>query len=126
MDYRLICRLAAILCNIFCMGLLLPLGTAIFVDTDNIMNFVLTLFVAGALALMLKRIGRGRDNQKLRIREAFVLITFGWTMICILGAIPYAMLGTLDLPTSLFESVSGFTTTGASCVTSYVFFRPAF
>ncbi len=125
MDYKLICRLAAILCNIFCIGLLLPLGTAIFVDTENIPNFVTAFAVAGILGLALKHIGRGKDNQKLRIREAFVLITFGWTMICILGTIPYAMLGTLDLTTSFFESVAGFTTTEVCSADSYDFFPPS-
>ncbi len=125
MDYKLICRLAAILCNIFCIGLLLPLGTAIFVDTENIANFATALLIAGVLALTFKRIGRDKDNKKLRIREAFVLITFGWTIICILGTIPYAMLDNLDLVTAFFESVSGFTTTGASCVASYDLFPPS-
>lgn len=125
MDFRLIARLLSLLFGIFSVGLLLPLGTAIFYDTDNISNFVTTLAVSSGLALALRRYGAGKIKQKLRIREAFVLLTFGWTLICIIGTIPYAMVGTMDLTTSFFESVASFTTTEVCSADSYDFFPPS-
>ena len=125
MDFRLIARLLSLLFVIFSVGLLLPLGTAIFYDQDNIMNFLTTLAVSSGLAFSLKRYGAGSMNKKLRIREAFVLLTFGWTMICVIGTIPYAMVGTMDLTTSFFESVASFTTTEVCSADSYSFFPPS-
>lgn len=122
MDYKLIARLLSTLLGIFSIGLLLPLGTAIFYDQENILNFIVTLAISGGLCFALRRYGSGKMNNKLRIREAFVLLTFGWTLLCILGAIPYAMVGTMDLATSFFESVASFTTTGASTADTYDFF----
>lgn len=125
MDFRLIARLLSLLFGIFSVGVLLPLVTAIFFDTENISNFVTTLAVSGGISLALRRYGAGKINQKLRIREAFVLLTFGWTMICVMGTIPYAMVGTMDLPTSFFESVASFTTTEVCAADSYDFFPPS-
>lgn len=125
MDYKLIARLLSILLGIFSVGLLLPLGTAIFYDKENILNFVVTLAISGGLGLTLRRYGYGKMNNKLRIREAFVLLTFGWTVLCVLGTIPYAMVGTMDLTTSFFESTASFTTTEVCSAESYDFFPPS-
>lgn len=122
MDFRLIARLLSLLFVFFSIGILLPLGTAIFYDTENIINYVTTLAVSGSLALGLRRYGAGKITKKLRVREAFVLLTSGWTLICIVGTIPYAMVGTMDLMTSFFESVAGFTTTEVCAADSYDFF----
>lgn len=51
------------------------------------------------------------------LKDAFVIVTFGWIIAGAAGALPYYVTGAL--PTfvdSIFESVSGFTTTGASVV----------
>ena len=125
MDFKLIARLLSLLFTIFSVGLLLPLATAIFYDTENILNFVVTLAISGSLSYGLRRYGSGTLNQKLRIREAFVLLTFGWTMICVMGTIPYAMVGTMDLTTSFFESTASFTTTEVCSADSYDFFPPS-
>ena len=122
MDFRLIARLLSLIFIIFSVGVLLPLGTAIFYDTENVINFVTTLAVSSAIAFFLRSYGAGKINQKLRIREAFVLLTFGWTSICIVGTIPYAMVGTMDLTTSFFECVASFTTTEVCNAESYDFF----
>ena len=51
-------------------------------------------------------------------REGFFIVTFSWILSCIFGAIPYMMYGgEFTLVNAFFESVSGFTTTGASILT---------
>ena len=48
-------------------------------------------------------------------REGFFIVTFSWILSCIFGALPYIMYGgEFTLVNAFFESVSGFTTTGAS------------
>lgn len=48
-------------------------------------------------------------------REGFFIVTFSWILACLFGAIPYLMYGGEFTPVNaFFESVSGFTTTGAS------------
>ncbi len=61
-----------------------------------------------------------KDNaRKLNKREGYLIVTMGWLMMSAVGAIPYFLLGGqfTDFADALFESVSGFTTTGASVLT---------
>lgn len=54
----------------------------------------------------------GRD---LSVREGYAVVTFAWLGIGAAGALPFLFAGVVDSPVSaLFESISGFTTTGAT------------
>ena len=65
----------------------------------------------GALLIM-------RDTPALRIREGFAVVAFGWLCVGLLGALPFWLSGQIPSFTdAAFESISGFTTTGASILT---------
>lgn len=56
-----------------------------------------------------------RVPDAINFQEAFATVTFSWVAVAIVGALPYLLAGAISSPTAaLFESVSGFTTTGAS------------
>ena len=52
-------------------------------------------------------------NDVLRYKEAFAIVALAWLFVSIVGSIPYIAIG-VDFVDSLFEAMSGFTTTGAS------------
>ena len=52
-------------------------------------------------------------------REGLTIVVFGWTITCMIGALPYIMWGgEFSLINAWFESVSGYTTTGSSILTN--------
>lgn len=56
-----------------------------------------------------------RGPMDLNRRDGAGIVTFGWLFSVLTGAVPFLLCGTVDHPVpALFESVSGFTTTGAS------------
>jgi trk system potassium uptake protein len=56
-----------------------------------------------------------RLDRSLSIREAYAVVSLTWIVIGIAGAVPYLLSGVITDPVAaLFESVSGFTTTGAT------------
>jgi trk system potassium uptake protein len=56
-----------------------------------------------------------RLEEDLSIREGYAVVSLAWIAIGIAGAVPYLLTGALTSPTAaLFESVSGFTTTGST------------
>lgn len=56
-----------------------------------------------------------RLERDLSVREGYAVVSLAWLSIGVFGALPYLFSGVLDSPVSaLFESVSGFTTTGAT------------
>jgi trk system potassium uptake protein TrkH len=67
------------------------------------------LTVGGAMAWWL------RGRQDLQVKDGFVIVSLAWFMAGAVGALPFWLSGALPSYTdAIFESVSGFTTTGAS------------
>ena len=61
---------------------------------------------------------RKPDNKMLFAKEGFALVAFCWIVLSLVGALPLRICG--DIPhyiDALFETISGFTTTGASALT---------
>ncbi|MBQ3865222.1 MAG: TrkH family potassium uptake protein [Clostridia bacterium] len=57
-------------------------------------------------------------SRRIRARDGFVLVAVAWILISILGALPFYISREIpSLVDSLFETVSGFTTTGSSILT---------
>lgn len=84
-------------------------------ESEVVGAFATTLFAGvalGAAGVFLLR----SDLSSISRREGFVVVAAGWAMICLLGAVPYILSGTLGPLNAWFESTSGFTTTGASVV----------
>lgn len=54
-------------------------------------------------------------RRDLSIREGYAVVAFAWITVGVVGALPYLFAGVVETPVhALFESVSGFTTTGAT------------
>jgi len=70
-------------------------------------------FVIGFLSFKLTKMDRD-----LRAREGFAIVTFGWTSFSLLGSMPFLITGAIPSFTdAFFETMSGFTTTGATILT---------
>ncbi len=77
--------------------------------TALMISFVIT-FTVGAFPFIFVR-----KTSVLGMKEAYVIIVLSWCLSFIFGMLPYALWGgPFTLVNALFESVSGFTTTGAT------------
>jgi trk system potassium uptake protein TrkH len=103
-------------------GLLaVPLGVSIYLDNpplEGFMNetlaFSLTLGAAFIVGLGLWKL-LPSGIEKLRDREGFAIAALSWIFISLFGAFPYWLTGACpEFIDAFFESMSGFTTTGAS------------
>ena len=65
----------------------------------------------GAFAWLLTR----KTNQIIRKRDGYLVVTMGWLVMSLTGTLPYILSGTIPgFISAFFETVSGYTTTGAS------------
>ncbi len=61
---------------------------------------------------------RNPENKELRSKDGYLVVTLGWILMSFFGSLPYIFSGTIPTyPDAFFESMSGFTTTGATILT---------
>jgi trk system potassium uptake protein TrkH len=92
-----------------------PVVVALIYREDTITAFLASIAITALLGAGLFSIRV--KNKIIRYKEGFAIVTFGWLMVSILGALPFLFSGALtSVIDAFFETVSGFTTTGATII----------
>ena len=92
---------------------LLPVITALIYGEIAVWSFIwsIALCMVIGIPLVLKK----PRNRVFHLKEGFVTTALGWIVLSFMGALPFLFSGAISDPIdALFETVSGFTTTGAS------------
>ena len=115
MNYRMIARILGMVLLILAALLVLPLIAGLCYG-ENVLNFAVTIAAAAALGgiFMLFK----PKNRDIYAREGFTAVGLSWILMSLIGALPFVISG--DIPSyvdALFETVSGFTTTGSTLLT---------
>ena len=112
MNYRMISRVLGYVLLIIAALMLLPLITGLWYR-ENVLNFVITIICTAVPGFIMTRVKP--KTQELFAREGFAIVGISWLLMSLLGALPFVISG--DIPSyidAVFETASGFTTTGAS------------
>ena len=125
MDFKLVNRLLGKLTMAVSAVLLIPLLAAFYADREHIWIFAFSLIVCVTVASFLNLYSSKHSRQRLRVREAIAVVGCGWLLVCLLGSIPYLLFNPADPLAAVFESVSGFTTTGVTTALSFNDFPPS-
>jgi trk system potassium uptake protein TrkH len=121
MNYRLLSKLLGLLLLLLSGTMLVCLGAAYLQDqrqpgVDAVESFLLSIAVTAGAGIALRLLGRGSGKEILR-KEAISIVGLGWLVCAAFGALPYVFaqpsLGPVE---AFFESMSGFTTTGATVI----------
>ena len=93
----------------------LPLLISLYYLDDGMIPLLSVMLPLGILGYILT--GFKPKNQIIYAREGFVIVAFAWILMSVAGALPFMISGTIpDFTDALFETVSGFTTTGSTLV----------
>ena len=93
--------------------MLLPLLVSFIYKESAYKSFLPVIVGALILGTLLKR--REPENRNFYLRDGFVSASLTWIVMSAVGAIPFLLSGSItSVVDALFETVSGFTTTGAS------------
>lgn len=79
--------------------------------------FAVSICICVLVGLALRVNGRS-GNEQLTMREGAAITGLGWLLATFLGMLPYLLSGSLGFLDGIFESISGFTGTGATVMTS--------
>ena len=75
---------------------------------------LLSSVISSNLGLLIWFLTR-KGNKDLGRREGYLIVTCGWLILALTGCLPFLFSGVIEsIPSALFETISGYTTTGAS------------
>lgn len=114
MNYAIVFRLLSYILLCESALLMLPAATsAIYGEWSVLGAFLITAALCVVFGLLLRL---AKPTSKVfYMREGFATTALSWIVISIMGAVPFVLTGCIPAPIdALFETVSGFTTTGAS------------
>ena len=85
--------------------------------SESIMPFLLPALIAFLPGLMIYRFMPVSIREKMGLKDGYLSVTVSWLLLALLGTMPYLFSGTISgFINALFETMSGFTTTGATVI----------
>ena len=118
MQLLVIQKILGLLLMLFSITMLPPLSIALWYEDKTVKTFMLCFMLILSIGAFLWLPVR-KVNKELRLRDGFIVVVLFWAGLGLIGAMPFLLASFPDMSftDSLFESVSGLTTTGATVIT---------
>ncbi len=115
MSLSFISRLVGVILLVFSLALLPPLLFALLDQEKEFASLFETLLFCLGTGTILWLLSR-RERHRIRTRDGFLLVTLLWVVVGLAGSLPLMLVLHMGLAAAFFESVSAFTTTGATVI----------
>lgn len=116
MNYKVILHTLGWVLNIEGIAMILPLICSLCYSEWNMAKIFL-ICIAICLAVGVSLTIKPLNKKTMYAKEGFICVGLSWIILSIFGSLPFIFSGTASVVDSLFETASGFTTTGASILT---------
>ena len=114
---KLIAQIIGVLLGLESLFLLFALIVSLIYNEDDSLAFVLSIVITFAVGLLFYLLGKDADSRMSK-RDAYIIVSAVWVIFSFFGALPFFISGYIPSFTdAFFETISGFTTTGASILT---------
>jgi trk system potassium uptake protein TrkH len=98
--------------------MLFSLPFSLYYQDGQHMAILLSFLITSGTGFTIYTLTGKREKSTVNKREGFVIVTMTWVLISFFGTLPYLLSGTIpSFTNAFFETMSGFTTTGASILT---------
>ncbi len=119
MRWRYILNVVGVLTFFLGISMLFPIFIGFYYADQCVGNIFKSMAVTISFGALMYIVSRGQKTEYISQREGMAIVAFGWAAVGLFSALPFYFGGVFDTFTdSIFESVSGFTTTGASVLTN--------
>ena len=98
--------------------LLLSMCVGIFYGEPGWLAFLFTALCTMAVGTFCIFLSRRCEHKRMRRADNFLVVALSWIVFSIVGMVPFLWLTDMNLSSAFFETMSGFTTTGATCITN--------
>ena len=115
---KVILRILGLLLLLEALFVLACIGVSLYYGENMLSSYLYTLLAMVSSGLLLNALGRGKERRISR-KDGYVVVTLCWVVFSLYGAIPYYVSGYLtNVTDAFFETMAGFTTTGASVISN--------
>ena len=119
MHPQIILRFLGILILFLGLSMAAPLLVSIIFKDGSALAILYSMLITSGLGLLLFFCTKKDEETQLNHRDGIAIVTFGWVVAGLVGAIPFLFSNSIpDFTNAYFESLSGFTTTGASILSN--------
>jgi trk system potassium uptake protein TrkH len=119
MRWRFILKIIGILTFIFGLTMIFPIFVGLYYQDQSVNPALKAMGITAVAGLILFLFFRNDKAEIISQREGMAIVALGWISVGLFGALPlYFSDDAFTFVDAVFESVSGFTTTGASILTS--------
>lgn len=115
MHPRSILRFISIIILYLAIALSVPTIVSVIYHENSVFPLLYSMLITLGVGLILYFLTQTHKELILSHRDGILVVTFGWITAGLIGALPFMLSGYIpDFTNAYFESLSGFTTTGAS------------
>ncbi len=115
MHWRPILNTVGTLILFFGLTMIIPIGFGLYYRDQSVIPLLKSMGITLIAGFILYKFFGGVKTEHLSQREGMAIVAIGWTAVGIFGALPFYLGNVFNtFIDAFFESVSGFTTTGAS------------
>ena len=115
MNFRIVFKIIGFLLLLIGLFMLTGIPFSIYYKSDDIPALLISGLGTSLIGLILWMTNKIAHNEELTQKDGYLIVTLGWILASIFGSLPFIIYGAIpDITNALFESISGFTTTGAS------------
>ncbi|MDI6780426.1 MAG: TrkH family potassium uptake protein [Bacteroidota bacterium] len=118
MDFKAVIAILGLLIIFIGAAMLTAIPFSLYYSDGAVLSILISSLICLAAGVILWLIFKRYLND-LKTREGFAIVTFGWLTMSLFGSLPFIISGAIPSVTdAIFETVSGFTTTGASILSN--------
>lgn len=118
MNHKVVSYMVGRILQIEALLFIIPIITSLIYGEKCVVALIISAVIALGIGILLTRVF-GKNDKLLFAKEGFAIVALAWISMSVIGALPFYISG--EIPKyidALFETISGFTTTGASILTN--------
>ncbi len=117
-NYQVITNVIGLLLMLNGLFMLVCFPFSLYFDDGGLYPILFSGTATSSVGFLIWLLTRNSKNKELKKKEGYLIVVLGWLSMSLFGTLPYMLSGVIpDFTNAFFETMSGFTTTGATILT---------
>lgn len=113
MNHKMVIKVLGKLLLMESLGMILPLLISVYYAEADTGSFLVSITITGIVGLAMSNLPV--EKMRIKVKDGLAIVTMGWVLASLFGSLPFMLSGSIpSFVDAFFETMSGFTTTGAT------------